>query len=311
MSAKTAFPLIGANLLFALISSAGEPAMSTFSSPTITNPQAFPEFDFLTGTFTQTGEMDLDNGPGDLSISKFQLTAFLSEPITLMENLTMIPIFSYNTTQLDFDDVGAAFPIQDEDLHSISLSSVFLKNFQNSPWMVIGYARAEMATDFQAISTDDLTFDLAAGIAYRFSDTFTLGAGFVVTNLNGDDEIFPGINFDWAPCESFRAGIYGANILATYNISDNWHISLDGTPGGGNFNIRDAAGRSRTIQLDSYWVSINTHHRIVGELWFNAGVGYTFANEIEVRGNTGGGPSFSREMDGAPLAQIGLSLHKW
>ena len=97
--------------------------------------------------------------------------------------------------------------------------------------MGIGYARAEMATDFQAISADDLTFDLAASIAYRFSDTFTLGAGFIVTNLNGNDEILPGINFDWAPSEDFRAGIYGPNLLATYTFSENWNISLDGTPG--------------------------------------------------------------------------------
>ena len=94
-------------------------------------------------------------------------------------------------------------------------------------------------------------------------------------------------------------------------FSENWNISLDGTPGGGDFNIRDTAGSSRTIQLDSYWMSVNTHHRIVGELWFNAGVGYTFGNEIEVQSNNGSNPSFSREMDGAPLAQIGLSLRKW
>lgn len=311
MSAKTTFPVIAANLLFALISSAGEPPISAASAPALADSQAFPAFDFLTGTFTQTGEMDLDNGSGNLSISKFQLTAFLSGPITLLEDLTLIPVFSYNTTQLDFDGVGAAFPIRDEDLHSISLSSLFLKKFQNSRWMGIGYARAEMATDFQAISADDLTFDLAASIAYRFSDTFTLGAGFIVTNLNGNDEILPGINFDWAPSEDFRAGIYGPNLLATYTFSENWNISLDGTPGGGNFNIRDTAGSSRTIQLDSYWMSVNTHHRIVGELWFNAGVGYTFGNEIEVQSNNGSNPSFSREMDGAPLAQIGLSLRKW
>lgn len=271
----------------------------------------FPEFDFLRGTFTQTGGMDLDNGPGELSISKFEARTFLSGPINLAENLTMVPMLSYSATLLDFDGAPAGFPIQDEGLHSIALSSIFLKTFNGSPWSIAGFTRAELASDFQEIDGEDFTFDVALGAIYRFSNTFSLGLGVVVTNLNGDDEVLPGINFDWAPCESFRAGIYGANLLATYTISDSWYLSLDGAPGGGNYNIRDAAGKSRTIQLDSYWLGVNTHHRIVGELWFNAGIGYTFNNEIEVRGNYGSGPSFNREMDGAPLAQIGLSLHRW
>lgn len=300
MPVKTVIPAIGASILFALSAQAEDNSIS-----------AFPNFDFLTGTFTQTGDMDFDNGPGELAITKYELTAFLSQPITLAENLVMIPLASYNTTQLDFDNVPGGFPIQDEDLHSISLSSIFLKSFNNSPWSIVGLTRAELATDFQEIDGEDFTFDVAAGVLYRFSDCFTLGAGFIVTNLNGDDEVFPGINFDWAPCEKFRAGIYGANLRVKYTIGDNWYLSLDGTPGGGNFNIRDAAGRSRTIQLDSYWLGVSTHHRITGELWFKAGVGYTFANEIEQGGNYGNGPSFTREMDGAPLAQVGLSLHSW
>lgn len=302
MTYRTFAPALGAGLL-----------LSTTSYAQDSLRDSLPQFDAIRGTFTQTGDMNLDNNPGDLSIRKYEASAFLSEPIALTSDLTMIPIFSYGVTQLDFQGTGplAAFPIQDEDLHSASLSAIFVQDFRNTPWFGIGWTRAEMATDYQNIGGEDFTFDVALGVGYRVSDTFTIGAGFVVTNLNGDDEIFPGINFNWTPCEKFTVGVFGANLLARYDVNECWYLSLDGTPGGGNWNIKDAAGQSRTIQLDSYWLGINTHHRIAGELWLSAGIGYTFANEIEVKGNYGNGPSFSREMDGAPLAQISLSLREW
>jgi len=269
-----------------------------------------PQFDFLRATFTQTGDMDLDGNPGDLSVTKYQATAFLSKPLALTQDLTMIPLFSYGVTQLDFSGTGA-FPIQDEDLHSASLSAIFIQDFRNTPWFGFGWTRAEMATDYQGLSGDDFTFDVALAVGYRVSDTFTIGAGFVVTNLNGDEEIFPGINFNWKPSDDFTLALFGPNLLARYDVNESWYLSLDGTPGGGNWNINDAAGQSRTIQLDSYWLGLNTNHRIAGELWISAGIGYTFGNEIEIKGNHGNGPSFSREMDGAALAQISLSLRSW
>ncbi len=299
MSRNALVPALGAALFLSANSHAQE-AMR----------DALPAFDAITTTFTQTGDMDLDGNPGDLSIRAYDLSAFLSEPISLTSELTLIPIFSYGVTELDFKDTGA-FPIQDEDLHSASLSAIFIQDFSNSPWFGIGWTRAEMASDYQGIDGADFTFDVALGVCYRVNDSFTVGAGFVATNLNGNEEFFPGINFIWTPCEKFTAAVFGPNILVRYDVNECWYLSLDGTPGGGNWNIRDAAGDSRTIELDSYWLGLNTHHRIAGELWLSAGVGYTFANEIEVRGNYGDGPRFSREMDGAALAQISLSLREW
>lgn len=272
--------------------------------------EVMPDFEIFSSNFLQTGDMDLDGNPGDLSISNFSSQFILSKPIELFQGISMVPIAAYDFTQLNFIGTGP-FPLHDEDLHSLSLSSIFIKNFDNSPWMALGWTRAEMATDFQGISSDDFTFDIAAGLGYKFSDSFMLGFGLVVINLNGDEEIFPGINFNWTPSECFRVSLFGPNLRATYDMNDDWFLTLTAEPGGGVWNIRDDAGLSRSIDFDSYLIGINTHHRISGEFWFNAGVGYTFANEIEIRGNSGSGPSFSREMDGAPFAQIGVSLRTW
>lgn len=300
MTRNLIVPALGAALL-----------VSTYSHGEESFRDSLPEFDALRTTFTQTGDMDIDGNPGDLSISNYELSSFLSKPISLTSDLTLIPIFSYGLTELDFDGTGAGFPIQDENLHSASLSAIFIQNFRDSPWFAVGWTRAELATDFQGVDGEDFTFDIALGVGYRVNDTFTIGAGFVVTNLNGDEEIFPGLNFIWTPTEKFTAGVFGPNIIARYDVNDSWFVSLNGSPGGGNWNIDNAAGQSRTIQLSSYWLGINTNHHIAGELWLSAGVGYTFANEIEVGGNYGNGPSFSRDMDGAPLAQISLGLRRW
>jgi hypothetical protein len=269
-----------------------------------------PQFDIMRAGVSQTGDMDLDGNPGDLSITKFEVRCLLSPPIRLWEGMKMIPMFTYTATSLDFSGTGP-FPIHDEELHSASLHSFFVQDFGNSPWFSVAWTRAEMATDFQGIQSEDFTFDFSTGVSYRFSEAFTLGIGIAVTNLNGDAEFFPGINFDWAPSESFRVGLYGPNLFGTYQINESWYLSLNGQPGGGTWNIRDDAGDSRTIQLDSYWLGVTTHHHLTGEFWLSAGVGYSFGNEIEIRGNRGSGPSFSNEMDGAPLARIALSLHRW
>jgi len=271
---------------------------------------SMPQFDLLRTEITQTGGMDIDGNPGDLSVTNVETRVILSRPIELLDGLSMIPIFSYEFTQLDFDG-AAPFPIHDEDLHSTSLQSIFIKKFGNSPWRGIGWTRAELASDHQGISSEDFTFDIAAGVGYRFNDSFMLGAGFVVINLNGDEQIFPGINFDWTPTDNFRFGLFGPNIRARYTVCDGWFLSLTGTPGGGGWTINDDLDQSRSIDMSSYLVGLNTNHRISGNFWLSAGIGYTFNIEIEIRGNRGGGPSFSREMDGAPYAQIALSLREW
>ena len=198
-----------------------------------------------------------------------------------------------------------------EDLYSTQLAAIFIQKFGESRWFGIGYTGVEMASDYQNISGADFTFDVALGVGYTVSDTLSIGAGLVTTNLNGDDQIFGGINFSWVPCEKWNFAVYGANALVRYNISDCWFLSLTGTPGGGNWNIDDNAGQSRTVELDSYWVGLSTHHRITEQVWISAGLGYTFANEIQFKQDYGNGPSSSRDLDGAALTQISLSVHEW
>lgn len=299
MFSKIALTALGSSLVLSSIAAAQEAPMASV-----------PRFDFLRANATRTGDMDIDGNSGDLSVTNFDFRAILSRPIALTSSLSMVPMFTYTSTLLDFSDTGV-FPIHDEDLHSLALQSFFIQDFANTPWFAVAFARAELGSDFQGIENDDFTFDTALGVFYRLNSCFTIGLGVTAVNINGDLEVFPGPNFDWAPTEQFRAGLYGPNLLVSYDFSENWRVTIEGLPGGGSWNINDDLGNSRTIRFDSYFLGVNTHHRIAGELWFNAGVGYTFGNEIEIGQNDGGNPRFSRDLDGAPLARIGVSLREW
>lgn len=304
-------PLIAAALLLPVYpTSAGTPAIDILTAPSASSSSlSIPEFDFLRLTATQTGGMDFENGPGDLSVTNFNLSAFPTRPISLTSSLTFIPVFSYSQTNLDFEN--SDFPLGDEDFNSASLQGIFIQDLVNTPWFAVGWTRAELASDFQAIGTEDFTFDAALGLGYKFNDSFTLAAGILATNFNGNIRLFPGINFAWTPSEQLSIGFYGASFLAKLDIHDNWFLSADAQPGGAIWNLNDSLGNSRSVVLRSYWASISTHHRIAGELWFSAGIGYSFGNEIEIQGNRGDGPSISSDLGGAPLAQISISLHDW
>ncbi len=269
-----------------------------------------PGFDFLKVAGVHSGDMDLDDDEGSLAVSRFELRMLLSRPISPLEGLSIIPVLNYEFTSLDFNGTVSGFPIRDEDLHSISLSSFFIQTIGETPWFLLGWTRAEMGTDFQHIDGDDFTFDVALGAGYRFNDSFMIGIGGVILNLNGDTESIPGIFFDWIVSDTVRVGLYGPKFLATYAPDDCWEFSLRGDPGGGDWNIRFQNGESRQIDLSTYRAGLYVNRSITDNMSIEAGVGMTVGNEIEIK-RTGGGDRFDRDLESGWYGEIGLRLKEW
>jgi hypothetical protein len=201
-------------------------------------------------------------------------------------------------------------PIRDEELHSISLSSLILSVRDDSPWMYGGWARAELASDFQHIDGDDFTFDLAAGVGYRFKPEFMLAAGVAVINLNGDETFYPGINFDWIINPQLRASLYGPIFALNYTPVDDWILTLRGDPAGGVWNVTDDAGQSRSIDFSSYRVGIYASRRLYQQLWVTAGAGVAFANDLDYT-TPSGRTLVSRDPDAGVFGSLGLRLLSW
>lgn len=280
------------------------------SAPAASTPVGLPELDVSFLRFNYAHDMDLDNEAGSLNVYRGELFTLLSKPIVPLEGLNITPYFDYKLTSLDFDGVASGFPIRDEDLHSINVGTYLLSMRDDTPWVWGGFAQAKMNSDFQHIDGDDFTFDLAGGVGYRFSPKFVIGLGGAVTNLNGNARFYPGVNFDWVVSDELRVGAYGATFLATYKFGDDWLLNLQGESGGGIWNITDDGGESHSIDLTSYNLSLVASRRLVRELWLNAGVGYTFGNEIRLT-RTSGDKLFTEDLDGGLFATVGVSLKAW
>lgn len=285
-------------------------ALSLISFGTASAQLIVPGFDASRVLFSQTGEMDMGGDNGSLEVTRFEVRSFLSRPVSFADGWLILPLAEYKLTGLSFDDTPAAFPIHDEDLHSLSLSSYFMSMREGSPWIFGGWARAELASDFQQIDGDDFTFDLAAGAGYRFNKCFTLMAGVAVINLNGDASFYPGINFDWIISDQLRAGLYGPTFTVEYAPTDEWLFTFRGDPGGGVWNVSDDNGQSRSIDLTSYGLGLYASRRLTGQLWLSVGGGVTVGNSLDYT-KPHGGTILGRDPDEGLFGLVSLRLKAW
>jgi len=270
----------------------------------------FPGLDFVKASFSYAGGMDLDDTAGELETFTLDARSVLSGPINPINDLTLLPMIQYKATRLNWKDTPAGFPIEDEDVHSIALSSYVLYSQQGSPWLFGGWVRAELATDFQHINGDDVTFDIIAGAAYKFSDRLTFGLGVAAINLNNDEDYLIGPVLDWKISDQFRVGVLGPDVTASYTPSEDWEFSLRGYTAGDEWNIRDAAGQSTTLDLDSYRVGLFADRRLSGDLWLRVGAGVTVMNEIEIK-SPSGNRAYKDDLDEGWFGEIALRLNVW
>lgn len=310
MSPKSAIALLSAALACAAAAGPSSPTGTITETSTASTETLFPGLDFIKASFSYAGGMDLDDTAGELETYTLEGRSVLSGPIKPMNDLTLLPMIQYKATRLNWKDTPAGFPIEDEDVHSIALSSYALYNQTGSPWLFGGWARAELATDFQHLNGDDVTFDVVVGAAYKFSDNLTFGLGVGAINLNNDEEYLIGPVLDWKVSDTFRVSILGPDAVASYTPSENWEFSLRGYTAGDEWNIRDAAGDSTTLDLDSYRVGLFADRRLTGDLWLRVGAGVTVMNEIEIK-SPHGDRFYKDDLDEGWFGEIALRLNVW
>ena len=269
-----------------------------------------PGFDAARAAASQTGNLKLDGGNGDLSLTQFDLFSVLRKPLVPIDGLYVVPLADYQFTRLDFDRTPAGVPVHDEDLHALSLSSYVVSLSDNSPWIYGGWARAQLASDFQHVNGDDFTFDLAAGAGYRFSKCFTLALGGAVINLNGDATFYPGLNFDWEVNDQVRIGMYGPVFIAAYSLNDDWLLTFRGDPGGGVWNITDDAGQSRSIEVASYRLGLFISRRLCGDFWLTAGAGAAVYNQLDYT-LPNGRRLYEQDAGNGLFGALGVRLKAW
>lgn len=274
------------------------------------------EWDPSVARFSHAGGMKFDSTPGTLEISDFRFKSLIGAPKSL-GGISIIPIIEFSTTVLRFDGVPKSFPVDPTDLHSfniypsvIGLSTFIISNESCAPWIYGIWAREQLATDFRDVGSDDFTSDLAAGIGYQFSKTFSLGIGGGVINLNGNVETFPGLGFDWKLNDQIQIQMLGPEWSIGYRPDQNWRFGIRGDSSGEIWNIRDGSGKSRSIDLSSYQVGMFVDRHLTGGFWLNVGAGATIGNEIGLT-SPHGKSILTQKLDPGLFGQISLSLKIW
>lgn len=265
--------------------------------------KAYAEFSYSAG-------MDFDNGPGELKVSRFEAKSFLGQPIKLGGDWQLATALRYRATFLESDGAAPNFLLDDETLHNIALQGFLIRASDSTPWIYGLWAQAAISTDFQNVDSDDFLFDVGAGVGYRFANNFTLIAGAVVTELNGDEQILPGLGFDWKVNDCIHVGLLGPNFTASYHPSDDWIFSLKTESGGGVWNVERVPGGSERLEFRSLLVGLHAERRLTESLWLGIGAGVSVGNKLEY-GSPDGLTTFKDHPDDGWFAQVGLRVASW
>lgn len=260
--------------LFCANSQAAEQEIASEESPLLL-------FDSMRASAYGNFGMDFDRSHGELDAYQAELHTFLSKPIELGGDFSLLPTFRYEGTFLRYDGLAPGFAVGDEDLHSIEFPLYLLHSTKDSPWIYGAWLKPSLSTDFNHIDSDDIFVDAAVGGGYKFTDKFYLGAGVALFDAFGNESLVPGPAFMWMPREDVRVQLLGPSFTATWDASENWRFGFDVRSAGGVWNIDDN-GQSRSLDFTSYRAGLHAQRRICDAWWVEGGTGITFGNEIEL-----------------------------
>jgi hypothetical protein len=252
-------------------------------------------------------ETDLDQG-GTYSYSQFTLRTPLTKAIALGQDVNFFASLNYDMTLLDVD-VPALVPLQDADLHTLSIPLSILKRSEGSPWTWLARVDPGISTDFDSFNGHDVRLGARAGAGYTFSKNFTLTAGVGTSEAYGDYLVLPLVGFDWSVNDRLFVSLSGTRLSAAYQPSDDWIVRSAVYLSGGVWNVQ-VEDDSRELTLRSMHAGVGVDRRLADKLWLTAWTGYSFANKIDVSTNNSG-TVYESHADPAWFAYLGLRLAAW
>jgi hypothetical protein len=268
-----------------------------------------PAFDALVASGDFQTDLEFDDSSAELDVSRYLVAGFLHKPVGIGGDWKFLSALDAGVTTLDFSDTPKGFAVGDEDLYRTALHGMIYGKPADGRWLYAGWARANLATDFEEVDGDDFYFDVAAGAGYLVTDELMVGLGAAGLRLGNDGMFVGGPFFYWKPTREIDVSLMGALFNAIWRPCDDWALALRVRPSGGSWNIDDA-GLSRQVDLRSFSARLHLERRIWDELWLSVGVGYSFANQLELR-TTGGGELFKDDLGGGLSTSVALRLRRW
>ncbi|APR82507.1 Hypothetical protein A7982_07856 [Minicystis rosea] len=165
-------------------------------------------------------------------------------PLFLSKQALLIPSVAYEYFEARLRDSSDARSIVAHAPSASLMSIVFLgKRFQVMMRTTLG-----MASDFKkSLSWNDVAASGLAMVSYRFSDSFTLGAGVLYDRRSGSPQPAPLLYINWQFADQWRLrGPVPASLALQYRVRPWLWSSVGATFVGNRFNIdADTYGRPK------------------------------------------------------------------
>ena len=254
--------------------------------------------------YTLNSEVDFDSVTGGLSFEQLELVAPLAPPIYFHDRHSLILALEYEATWLDTDTV-----MGDADLHDLRLSAFWLYKQLGSKWSWMLRVSPGIATDGEGIDSDDFVVSGQAIARYETSPKFAWMFGVVFSADPLETRVFPGVGFQWMPCDEVILRVNGPRIRASWQPCEDWLIRADIRPSGGAWNL-DQGGNDLNVQLDVLEAGIGVERRIADKWWLGVWAGATFINELEIE-STSGTNLFDEDAEVGWFTRIGIRRTFW
>jgi len=182
---------------------------------------------------------------GQLGLQVFRFRA--GYPFFLSKQTILIPGLAYELFDFRQSD-GAGVNVG--ALHAPTASLTLAQKFTDRI-SLIGSVGAGFATDFQdRVSVDDLQFTLTAIGLYKFSDTFSLGAGISYTRQTGTLTPIPAVALNWQLGDRFRVrGFVPALLNIEYRATPWLTAGIRGTFEGNRYHLSEKSTGGDNVQL--------------------------------------------------------------
>lgn len=235
---------------------------------------------------------------GDFAVWRSGFDVSLQFPISPIARLTFGLGYEYNN--YDFDQPNSFLPTPAaepfSDIHILDLST--LAQFQvDEQWSWYGGAGIRAAGESGADFGDSTTLSGRAGVGYRFSDTFemTLGA-LVSTQIEDDVLILPAVTATWNINERWDFTVSGPGMELTYEIDRETWIGLAGSWEKRRFRLEDdVLGLGSVIEETAIPVYLHLK-RVTGKgLSLNLAAGALVGREFDIEDHNG---RHGRTIDG-------------
>lgn len=202
---------------------------------------------------------DLDDGAGEFSLDRWFVSAGVDYAFDRRTSVGLS--VGGGETRWDFGGLdGGAAPWRDVEDLRLTLSARLPLGEKGSVFLLPSLRSNH---ESGARSGDGETWGLLGGVAWRISDTLTLGPGLgAFEQLEDDTQVFPILLIDWDITERLNLGTgqglgasQGPGLNLTYTLSPAWSLGLAGRYEQIDFRLRDdgpvpgGVGRDETFPL--------------------------------------------------------------